>query len=140
MKKVIMLVMLCSLIFAFTACDSWRLKPVSPCIVDRSNGAQIEFSALCNGIAANGEKSYICDLQKDYEYDACYIHRGLEIAAKEGLILEGYTAKEFEEWGTYVTSRVRGGITFGLLKDLGGFIGKNGKFRKTTKQECIRFN
>ena len=115
MKNLFLILLSMSVLFAF-ACNGIGVKPTAPCVVDKSDGAQIELSVLCAEIDAAGRTSYICNLQKEYNVDACVIHRGLEVLSKEGLILEGYTADEFKLWGDKVIIAIENGITYGELK------------------------
>lgn len=98
------------------------VKPVQPCIVDvpTDDGRveKIEFNALCDQIIAQGRESHICALREKHQIDACYIHRGMEVISKEGLVMEGYTSAEFEKWGDYIKERVEAGLTYGILRDL----------------------
>jgi len=105
--------------FMFVSCNGIiNVKPVAPCIVDKYDGSTIELSLLCAEIDAAGRTSYICNLQKEYNVDACVIHRGMEVLAKEGLVLEGYTADEFKLWGDDVIMALEYGMTNGDLKNM----------------------
>jgi hypothetical protein len=42
----------------------------------------------------------------------------MEIISKEGLVMEGYTSEQFEEWANYVKERVKAGMTYGILRDV----------------------
>jgi hypothetical protein len=95
-----------------------KTKPITPCVVELQDGRQVEFNALCEQIKAEGGTSYICDLQEKYSVDPCYIHRGMEVAAKEGLVLEGYTAQDFDKWANSVKEKVQAGLTYGDLRTI----------------------
>ena len=116
MKKLVIAFM--AALFFIMSCGFAQIRPVADCIVDRPDGTQIEFKQLCAEIEAAGRTSYICNLQKEYNFDACYLHRGMEVVAKEGLILEGYTAEEFTKWGNEVKMRLKAGMTYGTLKTI----------------------
>lgn len=104
--------------FMITSCISIGTNKVTPCVIDRFDGTQVELQQLCAEFEADGLKSYICDLKVNYDLDACYLHRGLEVIVKEGLILEGYTAEEFQEWGDDLKILVKKGLTYGTLKSV----------------------
>jgi len=91
---------------------------MTPCIVDKPDGSNIELSQFCNESRQAGRTSYICNLEKEYQLDPCVLHRGLEVVSQEGLVLEGYTFEEFEAWANYVRDRVKAGITFGTLQSI----------------------
>ena len=108
--------------FTLAACGTVGVKPVQPCIVDvpTDDGKveQIEFNAFCDKLIAEGKTSFICGLRENHNLDACYLHRGLEVISKEGLVLEGYTFEEFELWANGIKVRIENGITYGLLRTL----------------------
>lgn len=116
----ILLIIVSIIALSLMACGGVQVKPVAPCVVDvpTADGKveQVEFNALCDKFIAEGQASYICALREEHDFDACYIHRGIEIVAKEGLVMEGYTAEEFEAWGNQVVEMVKAGMTYGTLK------------------------
>ena len=122
MNKLILIIISIVALSLLSCAQGVNVKPVQPCIVDvpTDDGRieKIEFNALCDTIVAAGRESHICALREKHQIDACYIHRGMEVVAKEGLVMEGYTAKDFEKWGEYVKGRVEAGLTYGILKDL----------------------
>jgi hypothetical protein len=122
MKNLMIILMSLIVGFTFSGCGSIGVKPVQPCIVDfpTDDGRieKIEFNVLCDKILAEGRESYICNLRESHQFDACYIHRAMEVVVKEGLVMEGYTAEEFEQWGEYIKGRVEAGLSYGILKDL----------------------
>ena len=115
MKTVIYLISVIALL-SLISCSGVNVKPVQPCIVDTPDGT-IEFNSLCEKLKLEGEKSYICDLSEKH-VDACYLHRSMEIISKEGLVMEGYTSEEFEQWGNYLKTRIEAGMTYGILRDV----------------------
>jgi len=122
MNKLI-LIIVSIIALMFMACGTGvQVKPVQPCIVDvpTADGKveQIEFNAFCDKVVAEGKASFICGLREEHNLDACYLHRGMEVVSKEGLVLEGYTFEEFETWANKVKSKVEAGLTYGLLRDL----------------------
>jgi hypothetical protein len=120
MKSLVMA--LCSgVLLLMVACSSIGLQPggvTVPCIVDKPDGSQIELSQFCIEVREAGRVSYICNLEQDYSLDPCVLHRGLEVVSKEGLILEGYTFKEFKKWADYTKDRVKNGLSFGDLQTI----------------------
>jgi len=122
MKYLSIILMSVLLAFALIACSGVGVRPVQPCIVDvpTDDGRveKVEFNALCDKIIAEGRESHICALREEHQIDACYIHRGMEVISKEGLVMEGYTSAEFEKWGEYIKDRVEAGLTYGILRDL----------------------
>ena len=118
MKKIVLLFVAISIAIVGCVGGSVGVRPVQPCIVDKPDGSMIEFNAYCQEIKDAGRISNICALGEKHNVDACYLHRGMEIISKEGLIMEGYTAEDFTKWGEYVKERVRQGITYGTLKDI----------------------
>jgi len=112
MKKNIMLIII---LLVLLSCATIKM---TPCIVDKPDGSNIELSQFCNESRQAGRTSYICNLEKEYQLDPCVLHRGLEVVSQEGLVLEGYTFEEFEAWANYVKDRVKAGITFGTLQSI----------------------
>lgn len=94
------------------------VRPITQCMVDLPDGKQISLNEFCAEVELTGRLSYICSLQKEHDFDPCYLHRGLEVASKEGLVLEGYTFEEFKEWADYTKDRVREGVSYGTLKTI----------------------
>jgi hypothetical protein len=123
MEKIIVSVLLVTVV-ALMGCTGTEIgiKPVQPCIVDvpQDDGTvqQIEFNELCDKFAEEGKVSLICNLRNENNLDACYLHRAMEVISQEGLVLEGYTYEEFEEWANEVIVKIENGITYGLLKNL----------------------
>ena len=115
MKKLFMVICLSALI---ASCLGSQKVGVVPCIVDKPDGSQISLIEFCADVKMNNRTSYICSLQEDYKFDPCILHRGMEVASKEGLILEGYTFEEFEAWAQYTKDRVKNGVTYGDLKTI----------------------
>lgn len=121
MKRLLLVMLLIGVALSI-GCNGVGIKPVAPCIVDvptpDGRMEQIEFSAYCLQVEAQGKESHICSLGKQYSVDACYLHRSMEVISKEGLVMKGYTYQEFAEWGNYVKDRVRAGLTYALLRDI----------------------
>jgi len=115
MKKLFIVLYLSVLL---VSCMGNQKVGVTPCIVDKPDGAQLSLVEFCADVKMFGRTSYICSLQEDYKFDPCIIHRGMEVVSKEGLILEGYTFQEFEAWAQYTKDRVKNGITYGDLKTI----------------------
>jgi hypothetical protein len=115
MKQLVTLICMALLI---ASCAGIGLKPVQECIVDKPDGTQVSLTQFCADVEITGETSYICGLEKEYQFDPCVIHRGMEVVSKEGLILEGYTFEEFEEWASYVNVRLESGMNYNTLKTI----------------------
>ena len=115
--KIIISVISIAILMSLIACSGITIKPVQPCIVNTPTG-NIEFNSLCEKLKLENKTSNICELREKHNIDPCYIHRSMEVISKEGLVLEGYTAEEFETWANSVKERIKAGLTYATLRSL----------------------
>ena len=113
MKK---LIISCIVILFLFACAGGNFLTTAPCIVDKTDGAQIEFGQYCAEVQATNQVSFICNLKTEKNLDACYLHRTLEIVSVSGVVLETYTIEEFESWANYLKDALNAGMSYNTLR------------------------
>jgi len=134
MKKFFTLICMTLLI---ASCGGMGINPVTECMVEQPDHTQVSLTQFCADVDLAGETSYICNLKKDYKFDPCILHRGMEVISKEGLLLEGYTFEEFEAWAMYVKARLESGMNYNTLKTI--ILAQFTKFNKLAGAQILIF-
>jgi hypothetical protein len=108
MKKLILILALITF-----GCAGLQFGMKQDCILNTGE----ELSVFCDTVAADpNRKSYICETAAEVQIDPCVGYRMIELVAKEGIILEGYTEAEFNAWADRLLDMVKSGTSFGDLK------------------------
>lgn len=76
------------------------------------------LTSFCETVKLDPNRSsYLCSIAEEKGYDLCSAYRIIEIAAKEGILVKGYTEDQFNSWADRGIRLVKSGVNIGDIKD-----------------------